>query len=137
MRWPYRLARVLIPLVILSTLLALFTPCLSIPLDVYNSAKERDRLLHKTDHQELLRVCRDFMERYPGAYIISPDDRLPELFRDLGVNAVLVEKEFVHVELHGGFDHYGVIAYAEDVPAERQNGDQKLIEGLWYFTDSE
>ena len=72
------------------------------------------------------------MTKYPGEHIDGQDPRLPAILRGLGTSYVSVSEEVVHVELHGGFDHYGVNAFAEGVEG---GGGRKLIEGLWYYTE--
>jgi hypothetical protein len=41
------------------------------------------------------------------------------------------------IELHGGFLHYGVIAYPENYikPPGSEYGDRKLVDGLWYYDE--
>lgn len=102
--------------------------------DVWNSRQERDRLLNHTDHRELLKACRELMRQHPDVSIGDPDHdpRVPEIIRRLGVSYITINPERVHIELHGGFDHYGVDAFAEG--ADRERG-LKLIDGLWYYSE--
>jgi len=103
-----------------------------IGLDVWNSKRERETLLNHSDHGAIPAACRDLMRKYPGEEIDGQDPRLPAILRELGTSYVSVSEGAVHVELHGGFDHYGVSAFAEGVEG---GGDRKLIEGLWYCTE--
>ena len=44
----------------------------------------------------------------------------------------------MHLELHGGFDHYGVIALAEKAAHDATNrfsGPFELVAGLWYYDE--
>ena len=36
------------------------------------------------------------------------------------------------VELAGGFDHYGVVAFPVGAV---EGGTKKLVDGLWYYTE--
>jgi hypothetical protein len=113
-------------------------PCLpfaGIAVDVYRSNRERERLLHETDHQALLAACRVLMRDYAGQHFADPaqDPRVPRIIRELGPSYMDVSAEEVRVELHGGFDHYGFIAFADGVdPGDRPG---KLIDGLVYYTE--
>ena len=75
------------------------------------------------------------MRKYPGQFIdhADKDPRVPLIIRELGPTYIDITAEHVHVELHGGFDHYGFYAYAENV----DYGDDwsKLINGLYYYTE--
>jgi hypothetical protein len=105
---------------------------LGIAVDVWQSARERDRVLYHSDHQAIRAACRDLMAKYAGEYIDRDDPCLPDVLRELGTSYVSVSKDIVRVELHGGFDHYGVLAFPEGVEG---HGDRKLMEGLWYYTE--
>ena len=48
-------------------------PIVAIPLDVYNSHRERQRLLHETDHYALLAASRKLMKEHAGEHIAEPD----------------------------------------------------------------
>ncbi len=101
--------------------------------DVWNSRQERDRLLNHTDHPAFLKACRELMRNHPEVEIRDPggDPRIPEIIRRLGVSYIMIERDHVHVELHGGFDHYGVDAFATGADYR----GRKLIDGLWYFSE--
>lgn len=103
-------------------------------LDGWESRRERDRLLHHTDHHALLKACRELMRQHPDVSIGDPDHdpRVPDVIRRLGASYITINPDRVHIELHGGFDHYGVEAFAES--ADRERG-LKLIDGLWYFSE--
>ena len=102
--------------------------------DVWNSRQERDRLLNHTDHEALLKACRDLMANHPEVSMghVENDPRIPDVIRRLGVSYITIKPDHVHIELHGGFDHYGVDAFAEDADPE---GGFKLIDGLWYYSE--
>ena len=102
--------------------------------EIWNSRQERNRLLNHTDHHALLKACRDLIREYPDTTLSDPehDTRSPEIIRGLGASWVYVRKDEVQIELHGGFYHHGVIAFAEGNP--REGGWIKLIDGLWYYS---
>jgi hypothetical protein len=132
-----RSVRLMLPAVAFVAVLALLVvgSCgwvVGIRVDVWQSARERDRLLHHSDHQVIRAACRDLMTKYAGEHIVGDDARLPDVLRELGTSYVSVSKDIVRVELHGGFDHYGVLAFPEGVEG---HGDYKVMEGLWYYTE--
>lgn len=130
-----KLGRVL-PIAALSLVLTIpCCPFIVIPLDVYNSHRERQRLLHETDHHALLAASRELMRRHAGEQIDQPDTdpRVPAIIRELGPSYMTVSEKQLRVELHGGFDHYGFVAHAEDVDDDDHWG--KLIDGLYYYTE--
>ena len=121
-------------------------------VEVKEDIRQREnRLLYGTDHQALLRACRDVLamvargdlkethyrvrnNRHP-----SPElSRLPQLILDLEPTEVFVDGACLVVEMHGGLYHYGVRAYPENFEEPHANyeyGDKQLIDGLWYYTD--
>ena len=129
-RW--RLVRLVLVLMLLALPCA---PFLAIPIDVYRSHRQRQRLLHETDHHALLAASRELMKKYAGQDIAQPDQdpRVPRIIRELGPSYMGISSEQLRVELHGGFDHYGFIAFAKDADAE--NRWSKLVDGLYYYTE--
>ena len=126
-------------LIAIVSLLVLFvlscTPFLWIPVDVYNSHRERQRLLHETDHYALLAASRKLMKEHAGEEIAEPnqDPRVPRIIRELGPSYMSISTDQLRVELHGGFDHYGFIAFPDGV--DGGDGWERLIDGLYYYTD--
>jgi hypothetical protein len=123
-------------LVLVLMLLALpCAPFLAIPIDVYRSHRQRQRLLHETDHQALLAASRKLMKKHAGQDIAQPDQdpRVPRIIRELGPSYMGISSEQLRVELHGGFDHYGFIAFATD--ADTEGHGSKLVDGLYYYTE--
>ena len=55
------------------------------------------------------------------------------IIRELGPSYMGISSEQLRVELHGGFDHYGFIAFAKDANAEGRWS--KLVDGLYYYTE--
>jgi hypothetical protein len=107
----------------------------AIPLDVYNSHRERQRLLHETDHHLLLAASRKLMKEHAGEEIPEPDKdpRVPRIIRELGPSYMSISTDQLRVELHGGFDHYGFVALPDG--ANGGDGWGKLIDGLYYYTE--
>ena len=74
----------------------------------------------------------------PNQCFIDPQDpRVPTAIRNLHPRDIDARDTEVSLELHGGFDHYGVIAYsATNVPsADRLYGPLELIPGLFYYDE--
>lgn len=119
----------------LAILAVLAVPILGIVREVYNSKQERHRLVHETDHAALLAASRRMILAYAGQHIADPanDARVPQIIRELGPSYIDISREQLKVELHGGFDHYGFLAYAEGADADGRSG--KLIDGLFYYTE--
>ncbi|MBN2474846.1 MAG: hypothetical protein JXB62_09580 [Pirellulales bacterium] len=83
-------------LIACALLLALpFVPFLGIAIDAYNSKRERDRLLHETDHQALLTASRALMRDYAGQDIADPagDPRVPPIIRELGPSSMVISSQ--------------------------------------------
>jgi len=110
-------------------------PFVGIAVDIYHSKRERHRLLHETDHRALLAASRQLMRDYGIQHIADPanDPRVPLIIRELGPSYMDISAQQVRVELHGGFDHYGFIAYPEG--ADTGDGWGKLTDGLFYYTE--
>ncbi|MHC4585075.1 MAG: hypothetical protein ACYS3N_11125 [Planctomycetota bacterium] len=126
-------------------------------------AVKKQRLLHKTDHRELLKVCRQMINDYNngifsrskinvGQYQLSKDLNIPEIITDedefskdlkhipeiiLNLEPVYIwfDKNRVMVALIGGMDHAGVTAYTNNEEAIVGDDNMKLIDGLLYYDD--
>lgn len=114
-------------------------------------AVKQQRLLYKTDHQELLNACRDAMKdlkarRFSRAKINTSEvavdanvaedlKRMPEAIKRLEPVYVWFEPNNVMVALMGGLGHSGVRAYAEGAAPLAAEDEIKLIDGLWYYDD--
>jgi hypothetical protein len=101
--------------------------------------RQRNMLLHDLDHSAVLAACREMMADPTGyrtmeysAGLDLRDHNIPAIIRDLGPAYVGVGDTFVQIEMHGGFNHFGLRAFAEGVEG---GGNQKLIEGLWFYHD--
>ncbi|NQT01023.1 MAG: hypothetical protein HQ580_03275 [Planctomycetes bacterium] len=118
--------------------------------DVEKGKQREIRLLCETDYQTLLRACRELSRRVttgdliPNHYRVRQDPHpeassFPQPILDLKPTYVMIDsKRKVMIELHGGFLHYGVMAYPEDYKEPGINskyGDKKLIDGLWYYNE--
>ena len=110
---------------------------------VKEEKQRKVHLLSETDHQALLEACRELSGRvsagdleannYLFRYKPHPETlRFPQLILDLEPMRISIKDDrSIMVEMHGGFHHYGVIAYHENF----EYGDKKIIDGLWYYED--
>lgn len=107
-------------------------------------AVKKQRLLYRTDHDELLKACRQVIARYNnGAYSkidirdASAKDlgQIPQIILDLEPVYVWPSENCVMVALIGGLDHAGATAYLNDKEAVAGDDDLKLIDGLVYYDD--
>ena len=107
---------------------------------------KKQRLLHQTDHHELLKVCRQIIKDYNNGVFskaqISIHDasakdlkHIPEIILNLEPVYVWLSKNRVMVALIGGMDHAGVTAYMNNEEAVAGDDDMKLIDGLLYYDD--
>jgi hypothetical protein len=121
--------------------------------DVRNSNRERVQLLYRTDHVALLAACRAVItnrhtfaadrnwhgtENSDQSFIDPKDPRVPAAIVALQPGYIIASDFDVHLELHGGFDHYGVIALTEQTAGSQTNefsGPFQLIPGLWYYDE--
>ena len=120
-----------------------------IKTDVRKGEQRQIRLLSETDYRVLLEACRQLSSRVASGELkpqqynvrLNPDPealRLPQPILDLEPAYVIIGAHgSVQIELHGGFLHYGVMAYPKDYkePPGAEYGDRKLIDGLWYYNE--
>jgi hypothetical protein len=75
----------------------------------------------------------------PRESLIDPKDpKIPRPIAALHPRDVIATDSEVHLELHGRFDHYGVIALSEraaDDATNRFSGPIELVSGLWYYDE--
>jgi hypothetical protein len=105
----------------------------------------RDVLLRMTDHEALRAACLELIARRDSFGQETPpglnreldprDPRIPEAIRNLHPTSVAVSDRRVHIELHGGFEHYGVCFCVDrdDV----SEGKRELAEGLWCYSEGD
>jgi hypothetical protein len=109
-------------------------------------AVKKQKLLYQTDHQELLKACRQVITRYnDGVYsrakinIIDASandlEQIPKIILDLEPVYIWIHKDRVMVALMGGMDHAGVTAYMNSEEAVASDDDFLLIDGLLYYDD--
>src|ERR1051325_7496387 len=121
--------------------------------DVQHSKSERVQLLYRTDHVAILAACREVItnrhtftrdgdwhgtENSDQSFIDPKDPRVPAVIVALRPRDIIASDSDVHLELHDGFDHYGVIALTEQGASSRTNGFSgpfQLIPGLWYYDE--
>ncbi len=124
-----------------------------IPFDVREGNRARAGLLYKTDHLTLLEACRTIMTNRqafavdadwhgnddPKTSFIDPKDpKVPPIISSLHPRDIVATDHDVELELHGGFDHYGVFALSEATAtnnAERPSEPFELVPGLFYFDE--
>lgn len=122
-------------------------------LDVRHSNQERVQLLYRTDDAALLAACREVItnrhtfardrdwhgtEGSDESFIDPKDPRVPAVISVLQPRDIIASDTQVHLELHGGFDHYGVVALSEEAARSQTNGFSgpfELIPGLWYYDE--
>ncbi len=109
-------------------------------------AVKTQKLLHQTNHHELLKVCRQMIKDYNKgvfnkAHISIHDASLkdlkhiPEIILNLEPVYVWFSKNRVMVALIGGMGHAGVTAYMNNEEAVAGDDNMKLIDGLIYYDD--
>ena len=109
-------------------------------------AVKKQKLLYQTDHQELLKACRQVITRYnDGVYsrakiniIDAPANdlkQIPQIILDLEPVYIWIHKDMVMVALIGGMNHAGVTAYMNNGEAVVSDDDFVLIDGLLYYDD--
>ncbi|MHC4117356.1 MAG: hypothetical protein ACYSWO_07590 [Planctomycetota bacterium] len=109
-------------------------------------AVKKQRLLYRTDHDALLKACRQAIARYNnGAYskakvnmidASSSDlEQIPRIILDLEPVYVWFSKDRVMVALTGGMDHAGVYGYAKSEDEVLHDDQIRLINGLVYYDD--
>jgi len=102
-------------------------------------ANER-KILYHTDHTALLAACRQAMKTLPpgdyGDDVVGGKEqrRLPEPIRQLKANYIVLDRDSFHIEMGGGFYHYGLEATSQDTPSPGTSGKQ-LIPGLYYYAE--
>lgn len=110
-------------------------------------AVKKQKLLYQTDHQELLKACREIIIRYNNGVFSSDKINIgqnqfekdlkyiPEIILNLEPVYVWLNDDSVMVALIGGMDHAGAMAYMNSDHAEERDDSFKLIDGLWYYDD--
>lgn len=118
--------------------------------------RSRVQLLCKTDHQDLLKACRDLSRQVaegdlsPGDYGIRDGRRsreissFPKQILNLRPNCVYIDKDgrVVLTFAYGRLGRFGVQAYPKDYENYKESiikftygGHRELIPGLWYYDD--
>jgi hypothetical protein len=107
--------------------------------------------LCETDHRAVLEACREVLalaskgDLKPGRYNVQwrpPDpavSRLPKVLLDLAPSYIVIDSSgYLTLEMHGGFDHFGLRAYPKDFKEPHPDfnyGHRKLMDGLWYYDE--
>jgi hypothetical protein len=124
---------------------------LEIGVAVWQSNRERAQLLYRTDHKALLTACRAIIKNRQSfardqdwngpqdreeSFIDPHDPKVPADIARLKPRDIIASDDQVKLELHGGFDHYGVIAESESArhsASDGLSGPFELVPGLWYY----
>jgi hypothetical protein len=141
-----------VSIVLLGSIL-LFTPgcaLVGILVDVRESDRERANLLYNTDPLSLLEACRAIMTNRhafakdpnmpgpddPQTSCIDPrDPKVPPIIQSLHPSYIVATDNDVELELHGGFDHYGVFVLSATNNTGRPADPFELVPGLFYFDE--
>lgn len=122
-------------------------------ITVFQEARLQKRLLSKTDHQVLLKECRELSQQvmdgeldmdiktiYEVQYLLyKKKTKLPEIIIDLHPHLINIQDNgIVGLSWGGSMRHFGIHAYPEDYepPSSKfEFGDKEIIPGLWYDDD--
>ena len=122
------------------------------PKEIKQIHHTRAKLLYHTDHEEVLRICREKLAAYNQSF---PDNSQGEIdstvesgpgfssiedvpkrtymhILDLRPTFVYISPKMTHIEMCTGFYSVGLHAFPEGVEG---HGDLKLLDGLWYSDD--
>jgi hypothetical protein len=147
-----RRLHLLIAGIVFAVLLVAATPFARVIYGVYRASveiRERKRVVvYQINHAALLAACGDLWNKrlsfhplrasatsQPVDFDIDPSDpAVPRIIQSLNPNGMYIHEGRVHIELGGGFDHYGVDAYVNGTPAP-DIGEKQLIPGLWFYAE--
>ncbi len=117
--------------------------------------RTKDRLLHNTDHHAVLAASRSIIRRRwsyehdPAvhssepqpeiSYIAGDNPKLPSAVLKLHAARIMAFDDRIIIEFGGGFHHQGFFAYAEGVAdiSSDDGGFHKMIDGLWFYEDTQ
>jgi hypothetical protein len=106
-----------------------------------NQVREtRHRLLNQVDHQAIRAASRTLLSKYRETSLFPDDERLPDAIRITSPKYVNVNVDYegVQIEYGGGFHHQGFIVLPDDrQPPRKKSGYQKLMDGLWFYEDTD
>ncbi len=110
-------------------------------------AIKKQRLLYRTDHQELLAACRKIIKKYNDG-VFSTDKinidhkefendikHIPEIIINLEPVYIWLNNNSVTVALIGGMDHAGAIVYINNDQVNTRDDYIEIIDGLYYYDD--
>ena len=124
-----------------------------------SGASPKRKLLLESDHDAIFEACQELLENR-GGYRVDPswsgdtqeelrlrypdptDPRIPLAIRSLGPSYIVVDEEFVILEMAGGFHHLGLKALSQE-RCDRSGGDpgisapdvRKLRQCLWFYEE--
>ena len=94
--------------------LCLFTPLGIIPFGLYHGLMQRHRLDRaiENDLPEIANACLSLRQHLTNdQFFVSidrKDPRMPEVIRKTKCRNAAVRQDLIHIEMHGGFDHFGI-----------------------------
>lgn len=107
-----------------------------IPGVIFRAAVVKETLLHKTDHKAVAQACADILSDYRRYKDCKWDDpAIPKAVRDIKPRYLAISEKSVTMEMHGGFDHYGLAFRPESTNTwclcyYTEGGSKKLIAGV-------
>jgi len=119
-----------------------------LPREVEKFRIQTKQILYETDHEMLLTDCREIMRKaaagtFPvGEYLFADHPvseiqtlKIPESIMRLNPMKIIVDEKYLEISMHGGWYHFGVVAYKKNKYVDTALGNMELIDGLWYFDD--
>ena len=94
--------------------LCLFTPLGIIPFGLYHGFMQRHRLDRaiENDLPEIANACLSLRQYLTNDQLFvsidRKDPRMPEIIRKTKCRNAAVRQDLIYVEMHGGFDHFGI-----------------------------
>ena len=96
--------------------------------DGFRSAKQKRWLQSRTDFAEVAEACVTVARSMTNDALVDVyDPRVPELLRSLGPRYIVASTNFIKLEFHGGFDHYGY--------SVRQSNSNPKKWDIYYYTE--
>jgi hypothetical protein len=99
-----------------------------------NVESSQRKILYETDHRAVLEAGRQVLADSSTFSSELPTASLPKILHDLKPSYVEISPDrlSVHVEMGGGFFHFGYDIYREGA---KGSGTKELIPGLWYYSE--
>lgn len=76
--------------------------------DAFRSASQKRELQSRSDYPQIAAACVTLARTLTNSALLYPSDpQVPALLRTLAPRHIHASTNFVELEFHGGFDHYG------------------------------